>query len=283
MVVSTIDPHPLGDMLRTGMMPHLWCSGCGIGVVLNAFLMALSGSGIPSEKVVYVCGIGCSGRAGGYVNLDAFHTAHGRAIPFATGLKLANPELTVVVFGGDGDLAAIGGNHLMHAARRNMDLLVICVNNFNYGMTGGQVSPTTPLGAKLTTAPYGSAEPPFNLPLLVDICGATYVARWTTYHVRQLQRTLAEALRKKGFRFIEVISPCPTLYERRNRLGDGLDRMKFYHEKTEIRHGADTRELGIDFDGPIIAGKFVDRERDSYKEAVDARLRKALGDRYAAS
>ena len=283
MTAGAGEAHPLGRLLRLSMMPHMWCAGCGIGVVVGAFLRALAESDIPSEKVVFSCGIGCTGRAGGYVNLDAFHSAHVRAIPFATGLKLANPDLHVVVFGGDGDLAAIGGNHLMHAARRNMDMLVVCVNNFNYAMTGGQASPTTPPGATLSTSPYGSYEPSVNLPLLADACGAPYVARWTVYHVRQLQRTLGEALGKRGFRFIEVISPCPSLYDRRNRLGDGVDRMRFYREHSVTRHGADTRELDITFDGPITVGKFVDRERDTYTEAKDRQLRGALGNAYAAT
>jgi 2-oxoglutarate ferredoxin oxidoreductase subunit beta len=185
-----------------------------------------------------------------------------------------------VVFGGDGDIAAIGGNHLMHAAQRNMDLLVVCVNNFNYGMTGGQASPTTPMGATLTTVPYGSFAPTINMPLLADACGASYVARWTTYHLRQMERTFREALSKKGFRFIEVISPCPELYERRNRLGDGVDRMRFYKDNSVVQNGADTRDLEIGFDSEIVVGKFVDRERETYSEAMDRRLTESLGSKY---
>ena len=180
-----------------------------------------------------VTGIGCTGRVAGYVRLDSFHTTHGRAIPFATGLKLANPDLNVVVYSGDGDLSAIGGNHLIHAARRNIDIKVICVNNLIYAMTGGQSGPTTPATATTSTSPYGAFEPSFNLPQLADAAGAVYVARWTTFHVRQLTRSMNEMLRKKGFCFIEVLSPCPTLYQRRNKLGDGLDTMKYYKEKQQ--------------------------------------------------
>lgn len=158
-------------------------------------------------------------------------TPHTGAIPFATGLKLANPKLNVVVYSGDGDLSAIGGNHLIHAARRNIDLKVICVNNLIYAMTGGQTAPTTPGHAITSTSPYGACELAFNLPHLVEAAGAVYVARWTTFHVKQLARSIGEAFHKKGFSFIEVISPCPTLYQRRNRLGDGLDTMKYYKEK----------------------------------------------------
>jgi len=178
--------HPLDDLIRTDRIPHIWCPGCGIGTVFSACLTALKVSGINLRKTVMVSGIGCSGRAAGYAKLDSFHTTHGRAIPFATGLKLANPELNIVVFSGDGDLFAIGGNHFIHAARRNMDLTVICVNNLNYGMTGGQVAATTPHLAKSTTTPIGNPETPFNLPLMAYACGATYVARWTMLHIRDL-------------------------------------------------------------------------------------------------
>ena len=171
----------------------------------------------------------------GYAKLDSFHTTHGRAIPFATGLKLANPELQVVVYSGDGDLFAIGGNHLIHAARRNMDIKVICVNNLTYAMTGGQTGADHARAQVITaTSPYGVFEPAFNLVQLAEAAGAAYVARWTTYHVKQLSRSMEEVLNKKGFCFIEVLSPCPTLYQRRNKMGDGLDAMKFYKEVSKI-------------------------------------------------
>jgi len=274
------ETHPMAKFLRMDRMPHIWCPGCGIGTSVNCFVRAIDACGIPHDKLVIVSGIGCTGRVAGYLNFDSVHTTHGRAIPFATGLKLANPELTVVVYSGDGDLVAIGGNHFIHAARRNVDITVICVNNFNYAMTGGQVGPTTPTKAVATTAPYGSYEEPFNIPYLADSCGAVYVARWTTYHVRQLQKSMTEALSKKGFSVIEVISPCPTLYERRNRLGDGLTRMKFFKENSEIKHGADTRELDIRFQEKIIVGKFVDRERPTLEDLMHERLSEVLGDKY---
>ncbi|HQJ75812.1 MAG TPA: thiamine pyrophosphate-dependent enzyme, partial [Bacteroidota bacterium] len=203
-----------------------------------------------------------------------------RAIPFATGLKLGNPNLKVVVYSGDGDLISIGGNHFIHAARRNMDMTVICVNNFTYAMTGGQVGPTTPQSAIVTTAPYGSFEETFNLPYLAESCGAVYVARWTAYHVRHLQKSIKEALLKKGFSFIEILAPCPTLYSRRNRLGDGLDQMLYYKENSEIRNNADTRTVGITYQGKIIIGKFIDRERPTYLEAMNEQLSKKLGSKY---
>ncbi|BCW92987.1 MAG: hypothetical protein KatS3mg007_0881 [Thermoanaerobaculum sp.] len=201
--------NPLMQYLRQDRIPHIWCPGCGIGTSLNAFIRALDEMQFDLNKLAVISGIGCTGRVAGYLNVDSFHTTHGRAIPFATGLKLGNPDLKVVVYSGDGDLFAIGGNHFIHAARRNMDLMVVCVNNFTYGMTGGQVAPTTPLGATQTTMPYGNFEPPFNLPYLADSCGAVYVARWTVYHVRQLTRAFKEGLSKKGFVFHRGAFPLP--------------------------------------------------------------------------
>ncbi|MCK4700096.1 MAG: hypothetical protein KAT38_07165, partial [Bacteroidales bacterium] len=208
--------NPMEDFLRMDRIPHIWCPGCGIGTVVTSFVEAIKKSNIDLDKLVVVSGIGCTGRVAGYIKLDSFHTTHGRAIPFATGLKIANPELTVVVFSGDGDICGIGGNHLIHAARRNIDITVICVNNFNYAMTGGQVAPTTPEGANVSTAPYGNYEYPFNLPYLVEASGACYVARWTCLHLRRVTKSIQEALNKRGFSFIEVITPCVTLYARRN-------------------------------------------------------------------
>ncbi len=258
--------HPMENVLRMDRIPHIWCPGCGIGLAVTAFAAALEKAEIDLSKVAIVSGIGCTGRVAGYVKLDSFHTTHGRAIAFATGIKVANPDMKVVVFSGDGDLIAIGGNHFIHAARRNIDMLVICVNNFIYAMTGGQVAPTTPLTAYATTCPFGCVEPPFNIPYLAESSGAVYVARWTTLHVRRLMNSFVEALNKKGFSVVEAISPCAQYYSRINRLGDGLDMMRFYHDNTEIRHGEDTKNLDIALQGKIIMGKFVDRERPSYTD-----------------
>ena len=272
--------NPVEPFLRMDRMPHIWCPGCGIGTTVNCFARAVEHCGIPLDKISIVSGIGCTGRVAGYVNLDSFHTTHGRPLPFATGLKLARPDLKVIVYSGDGDLFAIGGNHFIHAARRNMDITVICVNNFNYAMTGGQAGPTTPPTAKATTMPYGSYERHFNLPFLAESSGAVYVARWTAFHVRQLTKSMTEALNKKGFSFIEIITPCPTLYERRNRLGDGLARMQWFKENSKIVHEAATRTVDINFQEPIVCGKFVDIEQQSYIEALDQRFREVLGDKY---
>lgn len=273
-------PNPTEQFLRSERMPHIWCPGCGIGTTVNSFARALLESKMDLKKVAVVSGIGCTGRVAGYVELDSFHTTHGRAIPFATGLKLANPSLTVVVYSGDGDLFAIGGNHLIHAARRNIDLKVICVNNLLYAMTGGQASSTTPGTATTTTSPFGCYEPAFNLPYLVESAGASYVARWTTYHVRQMAKSMGEMLAKPGFCFLEIISPCPTLYQRRNKMGDGLDAMKFYKEVSKVRNGAPTNEVALTKSGEIVVGKFVDRDRPGYLEMMRATLSEQLGEQY---
>ncbi|MDX2154512.1 MAG: thiamine pyrophosphate-dependent enzyme [Bryobacteraceae bacterium] len=276
----TAEPNPVEQYLRTERIPHIWCPGCGIGTTVNCFARALMNSGLNRDKVAIVSGIGCTGRVAGYTAFDSFHTTHGRAIPFATGLKLSNPELAVVVYSGDGDLSAIGGNHLIHAARRNVDIKVICVNNLIYGMTGGQVAPTTPATSTTSTSPYGCYEPPLNLPHLMEAAGAVFVARWTTYHVKQLERSMGEALKKKGFCFIEAISPCPTLYQRRNGLGDGLDAMKFYKEHSKTVPNASTGDVCLSKTGEIVVGKFVDRDRPDYGTMMRAQLSQSLGERY---
>ena len=261
--------HPIDKYLRPGRIPHIWCSGCGLGIAMTCFISALSESETPLQKNCVVSGIGCTGRVAGYLELDTYHTTHGRPIPFATGLKLGNPELTVTVFSGDGDLFAIGGNHFIHAARRNVDINVICVNNFNYGMTGGQAGPTTHLKAKTTTSPYGNFETAFNLPHVAIASGAVYVARWTTLHARRLKQSISEALTKKGFCFIEIIAPCPTAYGRRNKLGTGLDEMKYYRERSVIKHGADPDESELSLGGDIVCGKFKDEEKPTFLDMLN--------------
>jgi 2-oxoglutarate ferredoxin oxidoreductase subunit beta len=272
--------NPVEPFLRMDRMPHIWCPACGIGIVVNCFVRALEKSKRDIDKVSVVSGIGCTGRIAGYFKVDSFHTTHGRPIPFATGLKTARPDMDVWVFSGEGDLISIGGNHFIHGARRNVDLKVVCVNNFTYAMTGGQVGPTAPLHSLATTAPYGAFERPFNLPFLADSCGAVYVARWTTFHVRQLVRSLREIMDKPGFCFVEVIAPCPTIYQRRNRLGDGLDAMRYYKDKSKVVNGADTRTVDIDLGGEIVVGKFVDRDRPTLLESLDQELSAKLRDKY---
>ena len=272
----SVEAQSIEKYLRQDRLPHIWCSGCGIGPAVGSFLRAIDLAQLDPDKVCVVSGIGCSGRLAGYVKLDSFHTTHGRALPFATGLKLANPELHVVVFSGDGDLAAIGGNHLIHAARRNITITTICVNNFNYGMTGGQVGPTAPFGVRTTTTPYGNFEPAFNLPYLAAACGASYVARWTVIHIRQLDKAITEALKKPGFSFIEVIAPCPPVYGRMNKRPDGLDDLRYYQEKSVICNGADPKDADIELNGPIMVGKFVDVERPTLEERLCQVAEKAM-------
>ncbi len=271
---QTIQPaaniHPIDSLLRADRLPHMLCPGCGIGTVIHGYVHAIAASGIEEDKHVCVSGIGCSGRAAGYVNIDSYHATHGRALPFALGIAVHNPDLNVTVISGDGDLTAIGGNHLIHAARRNVNLNVICINNFNYGMTGGQVGPTTPLGAKGTTAPDGAVEQPFNLPYLAKATGAVFVARWTVLHVREFQNSVLRAMEKNGFSFIEVLAPCPTSFGRYNKLGDGAHELEIYRERCRIENGATNLEdLDIDLideNKSITVGNFVDIERRPFME-----------------
>ncbi len=211
--------------IRGGKFPLVWCAGCGDGIVLKAMLRAIDTLEWEKNNVCMVSGIGCSSRLTGYVDCNTLHTTHGRAITFATGIKMAKPALNVIVVTGDGDATAIGGNHYIHAARRNIDLSVILFNNFIYGMTGGQVSPTTPRGRFASTAPYGNLENTFNISGLAQAAGATYVARGTVYHAVLLEKLIRNALSNKGFSVVEVISPCPTAFGRRNKLGNILELM----------------------------------------------------------
>ncbi len=210
---------PYLDYLRLDKLPHIWCPGCGHGIVMKALIEAFYNLKLDKNKLSVVSGIGCSSRLPGYIDANTLHTTHGRALAFATGVKLANPELTVVTVTGDGDCAAIGGNHWIHAARRNIDITVILMNNNIYGMTGGQASPTTPEGAIATTAPYGSIEPNFDTCELAKAAGASFVARTTVYHYKQLIELIEKGIKHKGLSFIEVMSPCPIHYGRKNKLG----------------------------------------------------------------
>lgn len=209
------------EYLRDEAMPHVLCPGCAHGIVLRAFLDAVDRVGLAKDELAVVAGIGCSSRLVGYIDFCTLHSTHGRAPAFATGIKLARPELTVVVLTGDGDGLAIGGNHLIHAARRNLDLTVLLFNNAIYGMTGGQLAPTTPEGAIASTAPFGNVEPPFDACALLAAAGATFVARAVAYEVVTLADVIAEALAHRGFSFVDVVSDCPVYYGRYNRLGEG--------------------------------------------------------------
>jgi 2-oxoglutarate ferredoxin oxidoreductase subunit beta len=262
-------------LLRTEHLPHIWCAGCGHGIVLGAVVRAMLRVGVDPDRTVVVSGIGCSSRAVGYLNMDTLHTTHGRALAFATGIKLARPDLRVVVLAGDGDLAAIGGNHLIHAARRNMGITCVCFNNGIYGMTSGQYSPLTPAGYRTATAPYGHLERDFDLCRLVQAAGATYVARSTTYHVHQTIEYVARALGHEGFAFVEVVSQCPTYFGRRNRMADPVRMLEWFRERavTVVQAG---RMKPEELQGRILIGELhraegVPEYTRSYRELV-ARL-----------
>jgi len=259
--------HPLEDATRSGMVPHIWCNGCGNGVILGEFLRALDEMSYDVNKIVVVSGIGCIGRISGYTNTDSFHTTHGRALALAVGLKAANPNLKPVVMSGDGDLFAIGGNHFIHAARRNVDIAVICSNNFNYGMTGGQSGPTTPLGAYTTTTLYGNIEHPLNLVQFAAACGAVYVARWTAIHVRRIRESMKKAINKKGFSFVEIITACPEEYGRRNKIPDPIQNMKWLRDASIVESSMDPKDAVIEPD-KIVVGEFVDVEKPEYTDLL---------------
>ncbi len=226
------------DWFRQDRLPHIYCAGCGNGTIINCTLAAVDQMDWKKEETVFVSGIGCSSRAPGYIMTDSLHTTHGRALAFATGVKMANKKLNVVVFTGDGDLAAIGGNHFIHACRRNIDMTVVCMNNQIYGMTGGQGSPTTPKGCFSTTTPYGCAEPAFDLCELAIAAGANYVARWTSYHVKELEKAVLAGLQTPGFSFIEAMTQCPTNFGRRNKFKQVADQVEFLksHSLLKVKH-----------------------------------------------
>lgn len=259
--------NPYLRYLRRERLPHIFCAGCGNGIVLNSFFKGMEMAGIDFDNIAMVSGIGCSSRIPGYVNCDSLHTTHGRPISFATGLKLGNPSLDVVVFTGDGDAAAIGGNHLIHGARRNIDMTVICINNSIYGMTGGQISPTSPEGSYGSTAPYGALEDPFDLAELVTAAGASYVARWTTAHPLQLANSIKKGLKNRGFSFIEAISQCPTYFGRKNRMRSPVEMMRFMKENSLNRRKALKMEAD-EVEGKIIVGEFANRPQPELCEKI---------------
>lgn len=260
--------HRLFKYLRKEVLPTAFCPGCGCGIVLNCYAHAVDELQLDPNDIVAVTGIGCSSWIPSpYFLGDTLHTTHGRPVPFATGVKIMQPEKTVVVIAGDGDLIGIGGNHLIHAARRNVDIKVFLVNNLIYGMTGGQLAPTTPLGISTTTSPYGNVEHPFEIAELVAAAGASYVARWTTYHVFPLMESMQKALTSKGFSFIEIRSQCPISYGRRVGKRTGTEALQEYKESSvriEETSGMDAAEL----EGKTIIGKLVERQKGEFTESL---------------
>ena len=254
--------------------PNVWCAGCGIGIVMGAIVRAIDDLEVHRDDVAMLSGIGCSGRMPVYVDFNTMHTTHGRALAFATGIKMVRPDMKVIAVMGDGDALAIGGNHFIHAARRNIGLTAIVVNNYSYGMTGGQFSPTTPTGAKASTAPYGHAEQPFSIAELAVTCGAAYVARSTVYHVQELEKYIAQAINKEGFSVVEAVSYCHTTIGRINRWGTAPEMMRRLKEDSVTLKLAE--KLSEDEkDTRIVRGVFVDRDITEFTRLYDEVIKRA--------
>jgi 2-oxoglutarate ferredoxin oxidoreductase subunit beta len=268
------------DYLREKNFPHIWCSGCGDGIVLKALIRSLKKLDIAKDDTVMVSGIGCSSRTPGYVDINTLHTTHGRAIAFATGVKLANPRLHVIVVTGDGDATAIGGNHYIHGARRNIDLTVLLYNNYIYGMTGGQVSPTTPRGKIASTAPFGNLEPAFNIAGLAQAAGASFVALGDVYHVQQLDKLITAALSKKGFSVVEILSPCPTAYGRRNKLANPVDLMNWLKDNVVQKDRLD-KMAEDERKGKVASGILWDVEKPEFTAEYDKLIEKLKAEKQA--
>jgi 2-oxoglutarate ferredoxin oxidoreductase subunit beta len=254
--------------------PNIWCAGCGIGIVLGAIIRAVDEVGLDKNDVAMLSGIGCTGRMPVYVDFNTMHTTHGRALAFATGLKMVRPDLKVIVVMGDGDALAIGGNHFIHAARRNIGLTAIVVNNATYGMTGGQYSPTTPTGVRASTAPYGHIEQPFPIAELAVTSGAAFVARSTVYHVGELDRYIAQAILKEGFGVVEVMSYCHTTLGRLNRWGTAPDMMRRLKDKSVNRREYEGLSEQDRRDA-VVRGVFVDRDLPEYTKLYDQVIERA--------
>ncbi|MBM4284264.1 MAG: 2-oxoacid:ferredoxin oxidoreductase subunit beta [Deltaproteobacteria bacterium] len=253
--------------------PHVWCPGCGNGIVLGALIRAIDRTGFSKDDIVLVSGIGCSGRMSVYVDFNTLHTTHGRALTFATGVKLANPRLQVIVVMGDGDATAIGGNHFIHAARRNLNLTAVIINNSTYGMTGGQYSPTTPYGARSATSMYGNVEHAFSIAELAVTAGAAWVGRGAVYHATLLDQLMEAAILKRGFAVVEVISHCHTLYGRKNLLGGAAEMMRAQKEAAVRVEKAATmtpEELASKFTIGILADRDLPIYTQEYRKIREA-------------
>lgn len=274
-VVSSGGAGPETDRyLHTDHLPHMWCAGCGIGTVLGAFLRAAQELDLEKRNTVVVTGIGCSSRAAGYLDFGTVHAIHGRALAFATGIKMAHPEFTVIVMTGDGDGAAIGGNHLIHACRRNIDLTCLLFNNRTYGMTGGQLSPMMEVDEHASTAPYGHTERSFDLCDLTQAAGATYVARSTSYGVRRLERLIKDGISHRGFSFVEAVTQCPTEFGKRNRPRDPVAMLEDLKRRSVSVRQAEEMSAA-DLRGKIVTGVLhEDNETpefsSSYKELLES-------------
>ncbi|MFN2270788.1 MAG: 2-oxoacid:ferredoxin oxidoreductase subunit beta [Anaerolineae bacterium] len=254
--------------------PNVWCAGCGIGIVMGALVRAIDDLQLHRDDVAMISGIGCSGRMPVYVDFNTMHTTHGRALAFATGLKMVRPDMRVIVIMGDGDALAIGGNHFIHAARRNIGLTAIIVNNFVYGMTGGQHSSTTPTGALATTAPYGHIEQPFPIVELAQASGAAFIARSTVYHVQELEKLIAQAISKDGFSVVEAVSYCHTTLGRINKWGTAPDMMRYLKENSVSQKQAE-KLSDEERSWKIVRGVFADRDIPEYTQLYDQVIERA--------
>ena len=262
------------NYLRTQYIPHIWCPGCGHGIVLKAILRAVDRLGLDKDNVAFVSGIGCSSRAVGYVDFNTLHTTHGRALAFATGIKIARPDMHVIVASGDGDALAIGGNHFIHACRRNIDITLIVFNNYIYGMTGGQYSPTTPVNSYASTSPYGSVEPPFDVCNLAIAAGATYVARGTAFNTVQLDKLVEKGIQNPGFSVIEAFSQCPTYYGRKNKQRTPVDGLKW--QKDVVIPAAKAKDMTPEeLQGRILVGELHQAQRPEYTHLYNTVIERA--------
>lgn len=267
----------INKYFRPGRLPHIWCPGCGNGVVTGAIVKAIDKLALEKDNIAVISGIGCSSRASGYLDFNTVHSAHGRALPVATGVKLADPSLNVIVVTGDGDATAIGGNHLIHAARRNIDMTVILFNNNIYGMTGGQYSPLTPQGSKATTAPYETIEPSFDITELAKAAGATFVARGTTFHAQILTDLIAKGIQHKGFSLIEAVTGCPISFGRQNKIGGPADMMKWQRDHA-VMLAAWNKMTDEQKAGKFPIGVLHENnDRKEYTEAYDELIARAQG------
>lgn len=260
--------------LRQSALPHIWCPGCGNGILLAAILRAIEKLGLDQKKTVIVSGIGCSSRASGYMNFNTVHTAHGRALTFATGIKLAKPELNVLVITGDGDATAIGGNHFIHAARRNIDITTIIFNNSIYGMTGGQYSPLTPVASRATTAPLGHIERPFDIAALAIAAGATYVARGTAFHAAALTDLVVKGIENKGFSVIDAITQCPISFGRKNKMGTAADMLTWQRDHAVLAQAV-SKMNPADLEGKFVIGELYRTAAPEYTAEYDKLIAKA--------
>ncbi|MCF6180202.1 MAG: 2-oxoacid:ferredoxin oxidoreductase subunit beta [Geopsychrobacter sp.] len=262
--------------IRPGKLPHIWCPGCGHGIVMKGLIRAMDACELDRNNTAVVSGIGCASRLPGYLDACTLHTAHGRAAAFATGVKMAKPDMNVIVVGGDGDGTAIGGNHFIHACRRNIDMTYLIMNNSIYGMTGGQFSPCTPTGAMASTTVYGNPDPTFDISKLAIGAGASFVARGTAYHAAQIDKLIAAGIKHKGLSVVEILDDCPTTYGRRNKFRSVIEMMKRLKD-IAVPVAAAAKMTPEQLEGKVLTGILHDVERPEYTEQYAEVIKRAQG------